>query len=843
MRNLIGCLCLFALSASGPALGEAPLYKNPHAPSEERIRDLITRMTLEEKVTMLGGDETAFATKPITRLGIPSIQMTDGPLGVRMGQATAFPSGISLAATFNPTMMGEMATAMGVETLALDRDMLLGPCVNISRNPFGGRNFESFGEDPFLTSAIADSYVRHLQAQHVIASTKHFALNDQEHKRFSINVVADERTMQEIHLPAFQTAVKAGTWSVMSSYNKVNGHHASENYPLLTELLKNKWGFQGFVVSDWVSVHSTAKAANAGLDLEMPHADFFGPKLLAAVRAGEVSEQLIDEKVTRILRAIFGTGLFDGRKSRPDPKVVGSAAHLAVARKAAEQSFVLLKNENTKKQLPLLPLAAGSLKKLALLGPGALHSRIAGGGSSMVNPTKEISFVDAFTTALPGVRIRHVSGAKMHGDFDAISRELWTTSRGGGQKGVKGEYFDNMNLSGKPVFTRVEPTISFDWGWNPAGNGMPLDQFSVRWTGYLNPTNTGEVRFLLRSDDGVRLFIDDKIAYDAWRDHGEEFAEIPFRLVAGRSYKIKLEYYDNRDSALVGLGFAPSGQDDLQAAVRAARESDAAIVFAGPSRHYEGESIDRNSVSLPEGQDDLIRAVARANPNTVVVLSGGNPVLMPWINEVKSVVFAWYPGQEGPSALADVLLGKGNFSGKLPVSFPKRWEDSSAYGRYPEDADNSEQVTYSEGIYVGYRHFDTAQVEPLFPFGHGLSYTKFAYSNLVAVIHDDGTKAPHVEVQFDLTNTGDRAGAEVPQLFVRALTASIDRPFQELKGFERVELAPGETRRVQLPLDTRSFAFYDVGIHDWRVEAGQFELRVGSSSRDIALTETISLKE
>lgn len=842
MRTMIaiGCAC-FMLFAASNAAHSSPLYKRAQAPIEARIQDLIARMTLEEKVTMLGGDQSAFATHPIPRLGIPSIQMTDGPLGVRMGQATAFPSAISLAATFNPALMGDMAQAMGVETRALNRDMLLGPCVNISRNPFGGRNFESFGEDPYLTSRFADTYVRRLQAEGVMASTKHFALNDQEHKRYSINVIADERTMQEIHLPAFQAAVNAGTYSVMSSYNLVNGHHASENKELLTDLLKEKWGFRGFVVSDWESVYSTAKAANAGLDLEMPTALFFDRKLLVAVQNGEVSETLINDKVARILRGIFASGLFDGTRGRPDPKMVGSAEHLAVARKAAAQSLVLLKNDPSSRGIPVLPLQSGRVKKIALLGPGSIHSRIAGGGSSMVNPTQELSPLDAFRAAMPGVQIRQESGVSMRGDFDAVPRDLWSLAPHSRQRGVKGEYFDNLEFKGKPVFTRIDSTINFDWGWNPAGNGMPLDKFAVRWTGYLNAKDSGNFRFVVRSDDGVRLFINDKLVLNNWTDHGAQNDYVPYRLEAGKSYKIRLEYYDNRDSAIVGLGFAPENHDGPREAVRLAADSDVAIFFAGLSRHYEGETIDLESMSLPEGQDDLIRAVAKANPNTIVVITGGNPVMMPWLNDVKAVVHAWYPGQEGSQAIVDALSGKTNFSGKLPVSFPKRWEDASAFGHYPEDHGTPDQVTYGEGIYVGYRHFDTHKVEPLFPFGFGLSYTTFSYSNLSVNLVDAKASSPQVEVEFDLTNSGKRAGAEVAQLFVRALNPRIDRPFQELKGFERVELQPGETRRLKLKLDARSFAYYDVGTHDWRVDAGQFEVRVGSSSRDLPLSNTFSL--
>ncbi|MGZ3712081.1 MAG: glycoside hydrolase family 3 C-terminal domain-containing protein, partial [Bdellovibrionota bacterium] len=511
-------------------------------------------------------------------------------------------------------------------------------------------------------------------------------------------------------------------------------------------------------------------------------------------------------------------------------------------RRVAAESLVLLKNEASIKGQPLLPFNPAQVKKIALLGPGAIHSRIAGGGSSMVNPTREISAVDAFRKSLPGAQIKQVNGLSMNGDFAGLPREILSLAPHSRQLGLKGEYFNNRELKGEPTFTRIDPSINFDWAWNPPGDGVGMDYFSVRWTGYLNATESGNFKFLVRSDDGARLFIDDKLVYNAWTEHGERIDEVPVKLVAGKSYKIKLEYFESRESAIVGLGFAPAGRDGLAEAVKAAKDADVAVVFAGLSRYYESEGHELDSISLPEGQDELIRSVAKVNPNTVVVMTGGNALLMPWIKDVKAVVYAWYPGQEGTLAIADAILGKTNFSGKLPVSISKRWEDSSAFGHYPEDPGHPDQLTYGEGIYVGYRHFDTHNVEPLFPFGHGLSYTSFAYGNPSVNLISGSVANPQAEVEFDVTNSGATSGSEVAQLYVRPLHSLIDRPFQELKGFERVELKAGETRRVKLKLNARSFAYYDIGIHNWRVDPGQFELRIGGSSRDIRLTNVVGLR-
>lgn len=837
---LLAVLCLPTVALSAVATSPTALYRDPSQPVEARVSDALARLQLEEKIDLLSGDETGFATKANTRLGIPSIRMTDGPFGVRSGQATAFPSGIAMGATFDPDLIQAAAAAMAVETKALGHDMLLGPCVNISRHPFGGRNFESFGEDPFLTTQLALGYLRGIQSEGVIPSTKHLVLNDQEHKRMFINSVADERTMHEIYFPPFLAAVKNGTATIMAAYNKVNGHWASENHDLLTTLLKEKWGFQGLVVSDWWATHSTVAAARAGLDLEMPNAIYFGNPLLEAVRKGEVSETLINDKVSRLLRVIFATGHFDSvNAARPPRSVVGSNEHLAVALRTAEGSLVLLKNAPGTNGRSVLPLAKENLRKVAVIGAGARHARIGGGGSSMVNPTWVQTPLEALREVAPQVDWRFSLGAPLRGDFAAVPSGWWTAEPNTAVRGVRGDYFANPDLFGVPAFSRIDPNIDFDWGWNAPGLKVGVEKFSVSWSGYLQPTD--DFHLTVRSDDGVRLFINDEIVLDAWNDHAERVDVIPFPLLAGKTYKIRMEYYQGGGSAMAGLGRQEDNKEALDAAVRLAAQAEVAVVFAGLSRFYEGETLDLTSMNLPDNQDELIRRVSAANPNTIVVLQGGNPIAMPWLSQVKGVLFGWYGGQEGSEAIARALVGEVNPSGKLPVSFPKSWEEAAAYGYYPEDIGTPDQVTYAEGIYVGYRHFDKKKIEPLFPFGYGLSYTNFTYGNLRVKALSATAENPKVEVLVDVTNTGAVAGAEVAQLYVSELSPSVDRPERELKGFTKTVLQPGEKKTLRLELDRAAFAFYDVNRHDWAVDAGAFTVNIGSSSRDLPLSATVTL--
>ena len=704
---------------------ESPPYRNPKLPVEQRVEDLLARMTLEEKVDMLSG--TGFDSKPNARLGIPAIRMADGPQGVRVQlprprgtgpdnsggslswltgiirgpsvPTTAFPAGVALAATWNPDLIEQVGQVIGEEARTLNKDMMLAPCVNIQRTPFGGRNFESYSEDPYLASRMAVAYIKGVQSQGIIATVKHFAANNQEFERGTISAKIDERVLHEIYFPAFRAAVQeAGVWSVMSAYNKLNGTWCSENPYLLDHILKQQWGFEGFVVSDWDALHTTVETANAGLDIEMPRGKFLTKELLLpAISDGQVKQSVIDDKIRRLLRVMFSVGIFD----RPESEggAVDTPAQRAVAREAAVQGIVLLKNEG--EQLPVL---ARKVRSIAVIGPNANVARVGGGGSAMV----------------------------------------------------------------KPVYA-----------------SSPLD--------------------------GIRLR-----------------AGTRFRV--GYALGCAMEGEDSGGSA--------SSAELLKEATALAATSDVAIVFVGDSARIESEGFDRKSLDLPAGQDELIKAVAKTNKNTIVVLNVGALVLMGrWVDQVPAVVNAWFGGEEMGNAIAAVLFGDVSPSGRLPVTFFKEWKDSPAYGHYP--GENGE-VGYDEGLYVGYRHFDRHNIEPQFPFGHGLSYSTFEYGDLKVTPSKVAPDQP-VQVSLKVHNTGSREGAEVVQLYVRDVQCSVDRPVKELKAFRKVTLKPGETQSVSFTLSKSAMAFYEPVKKDWVAEPGNFEVLVGASSRDIRLMGTFEL--
>jgi beta-glucosidase len=822
-------LSLQLVISATPADRDEPLYKSRTAAIPARVHDLLARMSLDEKIDLLGGDEfQEFQTKPNARLGIPALKMTDS-------SSTVFPSGISMGASFDRDLVYKVATAMSVEARAEGSDMLLGPYAGLSRIPFGGRNFESMGEDPYLTSELVASYVDAENDQKILGCVKHFALNDQEYHRMSIDSIADERTLHELHLVPYERAVKEGVGCVMASYNKINGLWATENTALLTSILKQQWGFPGFVISDWGSTHSTVPAALAGLDLEMPTGEFFTAKLSQAVKDGQVPERLIDDKVSRILGQMFRIGSFDGAdRLRPNRSVINGPEHKALALRLARESIVLLKNDGL-----VLPMDLNRTHKIAVIGPNA-NSFVAGGGSSEVDP-------DSYVSVLKGLRDRVGARAKIGfaegvlASGMAINSAYLTPSRGSGQ-GLYGEYFDNPDLNGQPVTTGVDPTIDFYWdSIDPPDPKLKGVKFSVRWTGELHAPVSGTYSLYTQSDDGVRLWINDKELIDNWTDHATTTDAGSVRLAAGRPYKIRLEYYQRSGDARIQLAWAPPADKLMAAAVKLAAASDTAVIVAGFNQNLEGEGTDRYTFDLPAEQVRLIKAVAKVNPRTVVVITTGNPVAMKsWIKNVPAVLYAWYPGEQGGAAIADLLLGIESPSGRLPVTMPVRWQDSPAYGSYPE---KNGTVPYQEGIYLGYRYFDKSSVRPLFPFGFGLSYTSFAYSDLKIAAIDSETRHPVIDVSFTLTNIGHRAGREVAQVYVEPHTRKVDRPLRELKGFEKILLQPGEHRTVHVRLTQRSFAYYDSNANDFRVGAGDYTIRVGASSRDFRLSAEIKLND
>jgi beta-glucosidase len=788
---------------------------------EERVNRLLAGLTPEEKLSLLAG--TGFDTRPLTRLGLENLRMTDGPVGVRSGQATAFPASISLAASFDPSLVERVAQAIARETKGKNKNVLLGPCVNIHRVPHGGRNFESFGEDPYLAARMAVAYVAGVQSEGVVATVKHFAANNQEAERMTIDAQVDERALHEIYFPAFKAAVQeARVQAVMCSYNRLNGAYACENPHLLNEVLKRDWGFQGLLMSDWGATHSAARALNAGLDLEMPDGQFLNPQnLRKALAAGELSQAVVDEAVRRQLRLLVS---LQDRPPKSGSGEVDSPAHRALNLEAARAGIVLLKNDRG-----VLPLERSKPRTVAVLGPNASVARTGGGGSALVHPTYAVSPLDALKVKLgSGVKILHSPGTVFHEDVQPVPSVCLRPPDGAsGRQGLLGEYFDNPEFKGPPVFQRIDAQINFDWqSATPAENLKP-DNFSVLWRGRIVAPETGRYVLGIRSDDGSRLYLDGKLLLDNWGDHAVVTLTTLVELGAGEPRDIKIEFYERGGEAVAVLGWRRVEVDPIELAVEQAKNADVALVFAGHTESIESEGLDRSSLELPAEQVRLIREVSKVNPRTVVVFNTGAPVLMgDWVEAVPSLLQTWFGGQEIGNAVADALLGDANPSGKLPMTFPKRWEHAPAYNNYPGKAG---AVRYAEGIFVGYRHFDQKEIEPQFPFGFGLSYTSFGYRDLSIRAMGRG----RFEVRLFVKNTGNRAGAEIVQLYMHDAASSLPRPPQELKGFQKVMLAPGEETQVRFVLDESSFSFYDPAKERWTAEAGEFEVRVGSSSRDI----------
>jgi len=794
---------------------------------EQRVDRLLSQLTLTEKLGILGGTKNMF-TIGVPRLGIPSLKMADGPLGTRTdGSSTAFPAGAALAATWDVQLADHEGICLGRNARSRGDHILLGPAMNIYREPQNGRNFEYFGEDPFLAGQIAAAYVRGVQSQSVAACVKHFVCNNQETQRDTIDAIVDERTLREIYLPAFEAAVKQGhARAVMAAYNQVNGSHMSANDFLLNDVLKDQWKFDGVVMSDWGATHDTLAAASAGLDLEMPSGQYFNPAAIwPLMQSGKISQATIDEKIRRLLRLMIQMGWMDHPQIDPSiPRDDAQSDDTALA--VAQEGMVLLKNQGN-----LLPLDWGKIHSLVLVGPEA-GVYVHGGGSSEVKPLHPTTIMDSLWLMAPsGV---HITQVDFHDPLDEKMTELARGSKFEAP-GLQAEFFDNMNLSGAPALKRVDSAINFNWHEALPAKEITSHAFSARWSGTIRPQASGEYTFAVRSDDGSRIVLDGKTIVDDWSDHAAHTRAAVVNLKAGRQYDLKVEYYNSVGVASIQFGWQIS-PPVLSPSDRAAiAGADAVIACVGP---HESEGEDR-SYGLPLRQEELLEAVSAVNPKTIVVLSsGGNVAMSPWIDHVPALLDAWYGGQDGGLAVATILFGEFNPSGRLPDTFEKKWEDAPAYGNYPG---SDGKVNYAEGIYVGYRWFDKKGIEPRFCFGSGLSYTTFSVENLKIVDQGQGENRD-VDVSVDVTNTGPRAGAEVVQLYVRPPAGGPDRAMQELKGFGRVDLEPGETHPVTMRLDARSFSYWDVNSHGWKITPGEYQIAVGRSSRDICVTGKVVWK-
>lgn len=845
MRKLCLAVAAFSLLMQSviPAFSQ-PSNQNPSADVERRVEAILSRMTLEEKIDMLGGVDDFFI-RDIQRLGVPRMKMADGPVGVRnFGPATAMVGGIALAATWNTSLAERVGTELGRDARAKGVHFLLGPGVNIYRAPMNARNFEYFGEDPYLASRMTVGYIRGVQAQGVSATVKHFIGNNSEFDRHNTDSIIDERTMREIYLPAFEAAVReARVGAIMDAYNLTNGAHMSEHAYLNTDVAKKEWGFDGIMMSDWTSTYDAVAAANGGLDLEMPSGKFLNRRnLLPAIEQGKVSVATIDDKVRRILRTAVRFGWLDREQTDISiPRYNPQGRRVAL--EAARESLVLLKNEGN-----LLPLDKRKTKSIAVIGPNAYPAVPTGGGSARVEPFTATSFLEGLSN-YAGAQAPQVYYARgLLSLSEMAEATIFQTTETNGQTGLLAEYFNTNDLQGAPAVTRAEPRINFSRQARP----FPEQTLSSRWTGYYTPTAAGEHEFFAGStgEDGgfYRLFVDGKLLFDNWTA-SRALVSVETVTLDARPHKIVLEQRKGDRAGRLGtrmqLGIIRRGSLVSEQARKLASKADVVVVAVGFEPATESEGADR-TFRLPPGHDELIREMAAANKNSIVVLtSGGGVDMNEWLDRVPALIQAWYPGQEGGTALAEVLFGDVNPSGRLPVTFERRWEDNPVHKSYYAEA-GTNRIVYKEGVFVGYRGYERAGTKPLFPFGYGLSYTTFKYGNLSikplaagATGGDPGVA--RYEVSFEVRNSGARDGADVAQVYVGDTHARVPRPAKELKAFVKVSLRPGEMKRVSIILDERSFSFYDTDAKRWRAEPGDFNILVGRSSEEIELRGKLKL--
>lgn len=810
------------------------LSQTAPAQIEARVDALLKRLTLEEKIDLIGGVDD-FYIRAIPHIGLPRLKMADGPMGVRnYGPSTAL-GGIGLAATWDPEIARKVGAVIGEDARARGVHFVLGPGVNIYRSPLCGRNFEYFGEDPFLSARTAVAYIEGVQSKGVSATIKHYVGNNQEYDRHNIDSIIDERPLREIYLPTFEAAVKeAHVGAIMDSYNLTNGSHMSQNGYLNNEVAKKEWGFDGIIMSDWDSTYDGVAAANGGLDLEMPSGKFMNREtLLPAIKAGKVSEATIDDKVRRILRTAIRFGWLDRDQSDPSiPRFNPEGRKVAL--EFARSSMVLLKNDGN-----LLPLDRKRIKSIAVIGPDAYPAQPVGGGTAEVKPFAPVSYLEGITSEAGDIKVYYAAGIPTLEDM--AKQTEFSTDAKRGQKGIKAEFFHNLDLSGEPSFSRVDEHVGYD----PArGTDETYADISARWTGYFTPPTPGEYMVFVQGpgeNGGYRLYVDKQLVFDNWKTWYAFVSVTKLPLSAG-AHEIKLEYCAQHGWGKAGLNLGivrPEGLVSADAKALAKR-SDAVVLAVGFDSEIEGEGSDR-TFGLPPGQDELVNEIAALNKNTIVVLtSGGGVDMSAWIDHVPSVFESWYSGQEGGTALAQLIFGEFNPSGRLPISIEQQWEDNAVHERY-YPAEDEKKVVYSEGLFFGYRYFDKFLPKPLFPFGYGLSYTSFAYKNLVL----SPTKAEgdqQVTVSFDVTNTGNRAGADVAEVYVRDNHSRAIRPLKELKGFAKPYLQPGETKQVTVSLDRRAFSYYDSRSHRWMVDPGDFEIDVARSSAQIELKGKITVQ-
>ena len=895
-------------------IGLAPHAQAQQKSVDEKVEEIISKMTLDEKldyITGYGVDFTFSRLKGVFNIRpldlrpkggplLPLVYGADGGIGF-VGQGfppgVRFPAGPLVASTWSPDLAHKVGLALGQEGKARGIHRMLSPGMNFYRTAFGGRSFEYLtGEDPFLGAALVPPVVRGIQSHGVMATTKHFALNDEEVNRTFIDVVADERTLREIYLPPFEAAVKlANTAVIMSAFNAVNaedeenGGFASESKFLITEVLRQGWGFSGFVESDFLGIHDGVKAVKAGTDIDMPGfaADIPGlplitdrrrmvvnatdltkppvPVLRPALASGEIKEEEINNMVRRLLRTIIAYDFID-HPPVSSPEAIAKAAENSkdASLKVAREGIVLLENKKIENK-NLLPLDRHSITKIAVIGRNANGEPPTGAGSALVPAATPPNF----TSEIDGIKSLVKNNATVDYLKELVpdpSTAEWQTLAG--SKGLEGQYFRSPDLTGDPVATRIDEFLNFG-PFNasnlPAANPPIVTPFSGIWTGRITPKISGDHFFKVSTGGNIQLRVrvdgEWKLILDSfppvtppepWPDPetpasaGAPFVPISgkINLKAGVSYEIELRAKNIGTTRLFNLPFTSvSGLRMSWAPLQpseALEDYDAVVLALGGNEEYDGEAHDR-SFRLPEFQDDLIVNATKLNPRTIVVLHGGGGFNMQaWVNKVPALLHVWFPGQYGGQALAEILFGKENPSGKLPITMEKSVEDNPAFATFPINDAGALKIEYSEGLFVGYRGYEKNRIKPQYPFGYGLSYTKFRYSDIDVdplllrkniLKKDDGL----IRVSFRIRNTGKVAGAEIAQLYVAPVHPPVERPLKELKGFQKVYLKPGESKKVTITLDRRSLAYYNEKSDTWDVAPGLYWILVGSSSQDIEL--------
>ncbi|KAF6225031.1 hypothetical protein HO133_010226 [Letharia lupina] len=805
------------------------------------VEKVLSELTLEEKVSLTAGRDF-WHTVPIPRLGVPAIRTSDGPNGVRGTRffngtpAGCLPCATALGATFDVDLLRSIGRFLGQEAKAKGAHVLLAPTINIQRSPLGGRGYESFSEDPFLSGTLAGEYCKGVHEEKIITTPKHFVCNDQEHERLAVDSIVTDRALREIYLMPFMLAIKnARPKAVMTAYNKVNGTHAAEN-PKVLDILRKDWGWEGLLMSDWYGTYSTSEGINAGLDLEMPGpTQWRGAALSHAVTSNKVRQHVLDERARAVLKTIkeaAKSGVVEDAKegglNRPEDQ--------RFLRRVAAESIVLLKNETS-----ILPFDKS--KTVAVIGPNAKVATYSGGGSASLLPYYTVTPFDGVSSQCGSVRFSQ--GAYSHKELPLLGKSLRTSD---GRPGFDFRAYDKpVNAADRKLLDTLHLTDSYMFVMDYKVPNYTSSTYYVDVEGVFTPEEEGTYEFGLTVQGTGQLFIDGKLIVDNVHDQrpGTAFfgsgtvEEIgSMALEAGKSYKVRVEFgtaptakSSSRATVSFGAGGLRVGgckridpEKAIVDAVKLASEVEQVVVFAGLNSDWEGEGSDRPDMDLPPYSDELISKVLDANPKAAIVLQSGTPVTMPWVDKACALVQAWYGGNETGNAIADVLFGDVNPSGKLSLSFPHRLEDNPAFLNYRSERG---RVLYGEDIYVGYRFYDKVKRPALFPFGHGLSYTDFDLSDL-----NVSATTSTISVRVNVSNSGSRAGAEVVQVYVRAQAPSINRPPKELKGFKKVFLEAEETREVQVEMEKKyAISFWDEGRDAWIVEEGEYGVLVGTSSQ------------